>query len=168
MAGELTIQRVPRGLLDLFAMRGPGLNPSELQGAIYGVCDLLPFYLLDKQEVILTNTNNITTAGFYFTAAAGLVPDNEMWLLSNLTGLSNALTVGQILRGRMAIQRQLVTQFDVAPTEARETTTGAQWLSGWDCNKTLRPGDRLGVYISEVTGYAASITVCATIYRLKI
>lgn len=168
MSQEFQIQRIPRGLLDLLGLRGYGDTPHLLGQNLVGTVDLSPLYLLDRQETIITNTNNLAGVGFYQTAAIGEVPEGEMWILSNVTALSNALAAGNIIRGRIAIQRQAAGNWDASAVESRETTTGAQWLLGWDVVKYLRAKDRLGVYIAEVTGYAASITVCATIYRVRV
>lgn len=164
---ELVIQRAPRGLLDLLSLKG-GSTPHTLELALGGSLEMLPFYLVDRQETVLTSTNTLTGPGFFQAAAAGEVPEGEMWILTNLTAVSNALAAAQSLRGRLAIRRTADDRWDVASSDAQESVTGAQLVTGWDCYKWLRARDRIGFYCAQVTGYASGMTLCATLYRLKV
>ena len=93
MAGPLTIQRVPRGLLHALAMKGTGDLPTELAPSIVGTYDVTTLYLGDNLRSLSSATSQPLTVDAFYSAPALQVPAGEIWLPLNFT-VQSAGTVG--------------------------------------------------------------------------
>lgn len=79
MAGPMDIQRVPRGLVDLFGLKATGDAPHTLDQGISASVDFKDEYMADRQQVV-TATPTIAGAGQTdFVGSA--VPFDELWYL---------------------------------------------------------------------------------------
>lgn len=170
MAGPLTIQRLPRGLLDLLLMKGSGEAPTELAAEIRASVDIGALYLIDKQETIIGSTNVLGAVGFYGVGTPLTVPDREMWLLTHVSVLSNAMIAGDTIAGRACVARAPFTAgfFELGPFS---TLTGAgQFGAQWDFNpyRLLRSQDTIGFYLNQRVAYVQAVQLQATFYRLSI
>jgi len=92
MAGPLTIQRVPRGLLSALAMKGTGDFPVEISRTLFVGFDATTEYLQDLARFSFSTTAAVGAAGFF--SGAGIVPDNEYWLVTNCSLNVPVLAVG--------------------------------------------------------------------------
>jgi hypothetical protein len=81
MAGPLTIQRAPKGLLDLLAMKGSGALPTDLANELRGVIDTSYLYLQDGVRVAVGSAAGNATGAVQYPAAH-IVPPGEVWVLN--------------------------------------------------------------------------------------
>lgn len=81
MSGPLTIQRIPKGLLDALNMKGSGQTPMDLAPMVSAQFDATVLYLQDIRRVngpIVMATPNL---GAYQTNVGSTVPSGEMWMM---------------------------------------------------------------------------------------
>lgn len=170
MAGPLTIQRLPRGLLDLLLMKGSGETPQQLAADVQASVDIGALYLVDKQEIVLNNTNVLAGTGFYGVGAPLTVPDRELWLVVNISAISNAMIAGDTVVGRCAITRAPTSAGWIEIGPANSATGAGQFSAGWDFApyRLLRSGDSIGFFLNQRVAYASTISITATFYRLQI
>jgi hypothetical protein len=164
MADIQTIQRVPRGLLDLLGSKGTGDTPHLLNAALVPVIDLWWLYALENQQQLNGNTANLATGSQGFQAAATTtftVPDGEIWLLLNHSISFGPLAAGDIIMGKPAIRRQGNNVILVAPVGCGSVVAaGANNDTptvGWQLERPeiMKPGDQLGVMVETCTQPAA-------------
>ena len=96
MADRFTIQRVPRGVLELLGLRGSGDLPHDMAQEIRATLDIGPFYGFDLLRTP-SSLLSAMSAGFN-TSTALTVPAGEMWAVTNIsaeisTAAASAATV---------------------------------------------------------------------------
>lgn len=170
MAGPQSIQRYPRGLIDLLGMRATGDTPQQLGGQVAGVLELLEFYLNDRM------VPNASAAGAPLAAIGNVtipgltVPARELWLLYELTvyiGTIAAATAckfnGGILRSRGA------GNVYNAVTDTVSVLAGEQGYVGrkFDRPIILLPSDVIALQCVAITG-APGQTPAASIYYASV
>jgi len=159
VAGRFTIQRVPRGLLDVLALKATGDTPHELADSVSGGFDLSPFYLQDRI---------VSITGFIAGVATGYnlvrtVPAGEMWWMTNVGGL---LTSGAAGAGKLSwCFRRQAASGDWKPFGLPEVVYVANdvRLTGGQINMgtmplILSPGDDFGCYVGNFAGTATLFT----------
>jgi hypothetical protein len=173
VAGRYTIQRVPRGLLDLLGLKGFGDNPTELEDKVRGVVDLTQLYLGDQFVSLATGTPNISANGFNVAADQVLtVPAGTYWLVSGFVcQRSVALAAATSCSVQLGVSRLgAVSAMPLAPDE-RVVLTGETFSLGVCFNPgqlVLRPGDRLGCYTQKgLYGTPFPISMQADVYALE-
>lgn len=172
MAGPLTIQRYPRGLLDLLGSKSSGDNPTELAPTVAGIIDLGYMYQFDKVEGRTATTNVVNLNGAWgVTGPTLVVPAGEVWLLHNASANANAnLAAGESYTINVAIYRSQWSQWQLSPNQGSGSGITARPAVGWqfDRPELLRPSDTFGIYCSNITAGATQFTVSAYITRLTI
>lgn len=173
MAGRFTIQRVPRGLLDLLGLKGFGDNPSELEDKVRAHVDITQLYLGDQFQSAATATANISANGFN-TAATSLltVPAGTYWLVS---GFVAQRSVALPAATNFAVQLGVLRQGSASPMpllpDERVVLTGETFALGVTLNPgqlVMRPGDQLGIYTQKgAYGTAIPVSLQADFYALE-
>jgi hypothetical protein len=106
MAGPLDIQRLPKGLVDLFGMKGTGDSPHLLSEFVFTSAEITDLYTADR----LISTGGTTAAAVNAAGNAAFVgtsvPPGEMWLVQNITAFSPALAAGGSVRCCLGVSRQ--------------------------------------------------------------
>lgn len=167
MAGSLTIQRVPRGLLDLLVMKGSGRAPVEMSELVTGTVDLSAFYLQDTVLNDTSGTNNVNAVG-YFSAPGSAVPDGELRLITNVTAIGqNVNAAGETMAIQLAYQRPAATTPHLLPGSHTGAPT-QRTLLGYQFAQPLiaRSGTTFGVYCWAATAANTPFFVKTEFYRL--
>jgi hypothetical protein len=81
VAGPFTIQRVPRGVLELLGLRGSGDLPHEMAQEIRATLDIGPFYGFD----LLKTPSQLTASVANGWNIAHTVPPGELWVPTNIS-----------------------------------------------------------------------------------
>lgn len=163
MAGPLTIQRYPRGLLDALQMRGTGDAPHALSELLVGTFDTTQLYLADK----LINAQHVNMGvASGFTASNIVVPSGEIWLgvfagaiLNSGVGVTGNCT---LMIRRTPIGLAALPLGQGMPFVASQVTPiPAPQFAGL----IMLPGDAIGNYGWQIAG-APTLTLSADYYRL--
>lgn len=177
MAGPLTIQRVPRGLLHALGMKGTGEFPHELTGNLFASFDSTVLYLNDLQRTQFQTTSNINTAGVFQGATSIQVPTGELWLMTNVSCYCSVLAAGNtnwkcqagyVRKTAFSAVFEALTPMTPAAVTGDSITVGTQLHPG---DLVLAPNDSIAVMIhaSATATFAAntSFTLIADYYRLE-
>lgn len=167
MAGPLTIQRVPRGLLDMLVMKGSGASPTDLAPYIQGSIDLSQLFLQDTVLNDNSNTNVVNAIGA-FIATGSVVPDGQLRLVTNVTAVANANNAaGESVTFQLCYLRPQSTTPHVfgEPITVGNSVRG---LKGYQFSSPLiaRPGTSFGLYATSVTAGAQTYLVKTEFYQL--
>lgn len=172
MATPLTIQRFPRGLLDLLGSKSNGDNPTVLSPTVVPILDLSAMYQFDKMEARSATTNVVNLAGAWAVTGTQLtVPAGEIWLLHNLSVNANAnLAAGEAYTLVPAIYRTQWSKWQLGPDFASGSGVGTRPSVGWQFERPeiMRPGDTVGVYVTSIASGASQFTLDGWICRLTI
>lgn len=170
MAGRQTIQRVPRGLLDMLLMKGTGDTPTELAAQVLGTIDLSQLYQNDKMEQVTGTTSTINLNGFWGVGSGMTVPAGELWLLHNLSAyFVTNLAAGEEYQIGCAIFRAQWTYVQLSPNYSPLCSgINDRPAVGWQFERPeiLRPSDNLGVNCTHILAGAHVARVTAWITRL--
>lgn len=170
MAGPFTIQRVPKGLLDLLNMKGSGLLPQDLGPNILGTLELLELYAQEKFVSARTATATANLNGFWAISGTTGVPDGEIWLLTALTASSSNMAAGETYRLCLGISRagfatlELLGEYQTASGVTQRIGIGHEFQPF----TVLQPRDSIGVYVSDITAGAHAFSIDYSYYRLLI
>ena len=173
MAGRLTIQRFPKGLLDWLGMKGSGDVPADLSPLVQSSIEIGPLYLLDRIAQAVTGSPNINANGTFAAVAANLtVPPGEQWMLTNYT-IARTANFGAGTGGTFqgAYFRAAVTQYFALPGPVVCPVAGSfAWTYQFKPYElVLSPGDLLAGYVtSGVFGIPAGVNMFAEYYRMTI
>jgi hypothetical protein len=164
VAGRYTIQRAPKGVLDLFSMKGTGDLPTDLHPEITPIVDLSAYYLADLITAKQTTTSVVNLGGIWGpTAVVGVapVPAGEIWLVYNFTVRTNTqLAAGEIYNNvKPAFFRnqfntvQCLT--DVGASAGGAAAGGFLYIGKqFDRPEILRPADTYGLVCDAPTAGA--------------
>lgn len=155
MAGPQDIQRYPRGLIDLLGMRATGETPHKLAQENSGTLEMLEFYLNDRM-VPNAAAAAAPPAAIGSVQIPGLVvPDRELWLVSEMTFYIAAIAVatalkftGGVLRNRGSgnVFSALVPSITVPAQEAGYV--GVKF----DRPVLMLPGNVVAAQVTQITG----------------
>jgi hypothetical protein len=171
MAGPFTIQRVPKGLLDLLNMKGSGLLPQDLSGVVSPSLEMFDLYAQDKFVSTRTSTNVANLNGFWgISGTAPWVPDGELWLLSHLTVTSTNMAAGETYRLAVAISRASFSTLEIVGEYVSASGVTQRIGIGHDFErpKILQPRDSIGVYVTDIAAGAHAFSIDYSYYRLTI
>jgi len=164
MADAKTIQRLPVGLLDLLGMQSTGDTPHMISGEVVPIVDLINLYLTDRLAGQNAATANVAAVGSLLSTV-GPGP-GEQWMVYGLTGSSTgALAAATGFTANLTINRASAgfVQFLTPPYAVANPGLWAGGIS-FDTPFIMRPGDKVGVWISAITGAPASGINCTAIY----
>lgn len=167
----LAIQRFPRGLLDMLAMRGPGETPHTLASSIAGTIDLTKLYLADSNRTVIATQTPPANDG-YVNPAAATVPPGEIWLVNAISAVSGNLPAGTNAQAICAYNRRAAAGVMVFGNNAT-AAAGADLVCGQvfdPFSLILYPSDGFGVQMHSGTygGGAPLWTLTCDYYRLLI
>lgn len=166
MANPLTVQRLPRGLLDLLLMKGSGELPHELAENLVSTIDGTAFYLGDTFRHKVGLTIPIVAPGAQSVAELA-VPPGEIWLPISLSVLSVPLGAGVSYSVSPCLFRNNFAGFEILPGVSNATVGQAIGVGFQFSNMTqLRPGDAMGIMCHSVTAGALQMGCYGSFYRL--
>lgn len=173
MAGPLTIQRVPRGLLHALSMKGSGELPAELASQILGTFDTTAFYL--GENVRGASGALQTAADGWVTSGSLTVPAGELWLVNNLSWSCSNIAAGDSFSftpGYLRKTTQGVLGFSEAKASVVGGAAGTQdqvnglWFNRW---LIAYPADTFGgTFFNGTYAGNPTITMTADYHRLEI
>jgi hypothetical protein len=167
MAGRFDIQRLPKGLVDLFGMKGTGDSPHTLSDLVFTSTEVSDLYLLDRMTVT-SGATAIPPAGIGYTTITGtFVPSGEIWLVYSISFISAVTAAatswimsGGVLRANGGVQlmteRQLVGAAD-----------SVNLMAYFQRPMIMLPGDALCVRCSQIVG-APGVVVTGSAYYARL
>lgn len=168
----MTIQRVPRGLLDFLGMKGTGDLPHEVAGELRTSIDLFELYGIEMRRRTATTGWAAVAVGWQTDNLGNLtVPPGEIWLVSNVS-LAITTGVGGAFKGLVAYRRKLNAatyfylqqqQLTLAANDFGVTGVNLDWRT-----LVLTPGDDLGIYCTLATAVVNTPTMYVDYMRLTI
>lgn len=166
MAGPLTIQRVPKGLLDYLSLKGSGNAPTELAEKVSGIVNLTEIYLQDRVQTGNFGTGAIAAVGDV-NATGGTVPFGEIWFAYHLA-ISGTVAAANTYRLCPAIFRR--TGLTISTYGPRQAYLATERVSlGWDLPPAiLLPGDSVGIGVEQVTAGSTAFSVYLYYARITI
>lgn len=171
MADPLTIQRYPRGLLDLLGSKSSGQNPVVLSEVVQPIIDVGQLYQVDLAEARSATTAAANLTGAYGVTGTNLtVPAGEVWLLHNLSLAANTnLAAGESYQVRGAIYRSQWAQWQLSNASVSCGGVNTRPALGWQFHRPeiLRPGDSVGIYVVDVQAASEQFTVSCYFTRLS-
>jgi hypothetical protein len=172
MATPRTVQRVPAGLLYILGMKGGGgVLPSELNGEVQAVADILPLYLREARRALSGGAGGFG-ADQLVTFASGVVPATELWIVSNITVQVSNLGAATSVWIQPAYYRTsgTVNVFtDTAPVQVAAAGDGINGMAFGFLDLILYPGDGVGCLLSNgVYGVNVTPTMSVDYYRIEI
>jgi hypothetical protein len=180
MAGPLTIQRVPRGLLHAFAMKGTGDLPHDLSPTVFASYDATPLYLQDNARSVWGQSGNVAATGFYSSVTSNLiVPPGEQWILNQFSAtcpVVGAGNAGWVISVGYVRKAPYTASINVLATKETLVAAGHQWVCVGATvplgSVVLRSGDQLGINLGWGTGGASvantAFDLWADYYRLEV
>jgi hypothetical protein len=156
MSGRLTIQRVPKGLLDALNMKGSGDTPTDLAPLVQSQFDSTTLYLQDIRRINGPNVMANPSAGSYTTNAGLTVPAGEQWMMiqalfrltTDVTGAGRfALGYGTPGATPVCVFAFFETDQVIAAGTAANYNYGRRFQFG---ELILPPGYNIGLYTSSV------------------
>lgn len=164
---RLTIQRVPRGLLDLLSMKGAGQNPTELEEKITGIIDLTQAYLQDRLVTQTFATPAVGAVGDV-GATGSNVPAGELWIAYSLS-IAGTVAAGNAYRLVPAVFRRTGIVISQYGPRAQSYVATERVALGWDLGGTFMwPGDSVGLGCEQVTAGTTAFSVYLYYARLTI
>jgi hypothetical protein len=169
VAGELTIQRAPRGLLHALAMKGSGRTPDSLTSELVPTFDATVLYFGDNVRSASGTSAAINLVGTFSANLA--VPTGEIWLVNNVTVTMPTLGAGYELvpyfARRSAATLLLALPGRLSATTGQAPALGVQLQDPYSL--VLYPADSFGVYcVGGTFGIPAAATVICDYVRLEV
>lgn len=156
MAGPLTIQRFPKGLLGLLDMKGSGQTPPDLSSIVQPQIDVSALYMADARRSLGGGAGPNVLLGFAFNNGSK-VPEGEMWVVNNITV---TVTTGGAVTGEYAAGYQdngsnsfVVSPYMTVPISQTVVGIGVQFAP-WSL--VLMPGYKVGIWGKNLTGLTTS------------
>lgn len=163
------INRVPRGLQDLFGNTAAGRNPADLLQEVRPIIDLLPLWITEKLDYV-PFTGSFAAV---FQQNTIRVPQGELWIPVNLSADCTTTVIGESIGfvigySNPANDRRcyLGESTGRVSTTALETTT-AQYT--WSNYAPLLPGEYVFAQCHKFDAAAArTCQIKFKFYRIKI
>jgi len=169
MAGPLTIQRFPKGLIEILGMRATGDTPAQLAQDVSGDLDLLDFYLLDRcQDRLITSISIPAVGEINMGTTAGPAP-GFIWLVYDLAVRLPTPAAASSIQCVWGIQRTASAMTMIEGLRSPVVLPGDTFDAAKHFEKPLimRPGDLVGVATRIFTG-APGIATSGRIYFAEI
>lgn len=153
MAGPQSIQRFPKGLIDLLGMRATGDTPHELGQTISGELGLKDEYLFDRLQGIRASPAVAQNANGDYTFQTMTVPSGNIWYLYGLSCEATAPAAASTINLTLRIARNgLNVRNLIGPTVRMTVGESYAWGEWWQSPIILGPNETLGLFASGVTG----------------
>jgi hypothetical protein len=155
MADKYTIQRLPVGLLDLLGMQSTGDTPHSIAESVIPSIELTDLYLTDRLASIFGSSGalNATTSG---NVANQGPPDGYQWLLYGCSYTSGAVAAAASISWVPAIYRASLGAYQAFGEKQLLAATQIAAKGIWfERPLVMRPGDRCGYIVADVTGVPA-------------
>jgi hypothetical protein len=155
------VNRLPLGLLSFLGIQNGGRYPDQLLPALAPVLDLSGHYVNTNREYL--NSGPVGVAAFsatqFFT-----VPVGQWWFVALASGVTSALGAGVTYGATIQLTDAagLVNIVLSQPTPPK--ATGAQWHAQAR-NFWAGPGERIGVYTSELVAGPVNVAMTLAIAR---
>jgi len=179
------MQRIPRGLLSFLDVKTGGTYPTALGGLLQPTIDLNPWYASEAlqltasatavgTQVAGTRLPIVSTTVEDLVAGAGqlVVPNTEIWLITEATCGASAATAGDVLDICMVIMANAVaTRFYIPPqVQIGNPDRAAANMSAWALSVPgpglfVAPGEEIMIQVLQWTVAAGTE---APILRLKL
>lgn len=161
MAGPLTIQRVPRGLLDFLGLRGSGQLPSELAPSIYGMVDTTVLYALPTLRWV--NSQNAAANTSWLKYCTQTVPSTEMWVVCSCWATATTGAATTIQAVRPALRRAAGGAFDNYIDALQQTpiAINSDVRYGWTFpygQLVMSAGDTIGLALQGIAGGVSAVS----------
>jgi len=170
MAGPLTIQRFPKGLIEILGMRATGDTPAQLAQDVSGDLDLLDFYLLDRcRDLSITTGVAIASAGFTTMGTASGPGAGFIWLVYSISVQFGAVAAAATLQSQVGISRSANSLVGLPGMDTPLLVAGASAQVAVYFEKPLimRPGDLVAIQTTILTG-APAVTPAGRMYFAEI
>lgn len=154
MAGPQDIQRYPRGLIDLFGMRGTGDTPHTLSASISGQVDLTDLYLADRSEAQVFNAAAVVAALGPILFSGATVPQGEMWLVYEAGVFSGtaAAATGATLVPFIARSQNGTLNVPIIPPITVPASSQGMGGVHYERPTVAMPGQQWGIQVTSITG----------------
>jgi len=160
MADRLTIQRLPTGLLDILGMQSTGDTPHSLEQSVSATLDTTELYLMDRfarriEQCAVIAATGTFIAGLPVASPLGPSP-GEQWMLYGITVTSTPLVAATAVTYVFSLSRTSLggTQY----LSSQQTVTNPNLFGQgqlWERPMILRPGDQLGIAVTQLVGLPA-------------
>jgi len=171
MAGPLTIQRFPKGLIEILGMRATGDTPAQLAQDVSGSIDLIDHYLLDRTQDKLLTSISIPAVGEINMGVAGVAGPlpGFIWLVYDLAVRLPTPAAASSIQCVWGIQRTAGAMTMLQGLRSPVVLPGDTFDAAIHFEKPLimRPGDVVGVATRIFTG-APGIASSGRIYFAEI
>lgn len=153
MIQDSPINRVPKGLLGFLDIKAMGKNPSRFAEQTAGVVETTPFYLTDGERLIndwALGTVVLAGRGFDGSAALFTVPQNKIWLVSDISSQLDLMAVGNTIGYAHAqVNSQLVPKWigDLSVWAANIVPFKGD---RFEVPLIGTPGDRFGIFVTQI------------------
>lgn len=163
MAGP--INRLPWGLLGFLGLKNFGQYPNQLVESLQPTWDLLELYAGAHGEHVFTGLTQFTATGFVTGGAAVLVPQTELWYVSQSSS-AYATGVGETLSAKHGyidgtLMEGMLTQGSTVLAASQISHAAGSFPV------FVGPGTQLGWWIDAFTGSPEG-TFHAKILRMPI
>jgi len=170
MAGPLTIQRFPKGLIEILGMRATGDTPAQLAQDVSGDLDLMDHYLLDRcRDLAITTGVAIPAAGVTTMGTASGPGAGFIWLVYDIWVQFGAVAAAATLQSIVGIQRSANSLVGLPGMATGILVAGASSQVAVHFEKPLimRPGDLVAIQTTIFTG-APAVTPAGRMYFAEI
>lgn len=159
MAGPLTIQRFPTGLLDLLGMQASGDTPRELAPEVRSTLDVYKFFASGRLEQA-TSGGVALTAGIpgVYQFSGTNVPTSQIWLVESVvittTLVAPAATTWRLVPAIYRGSALPTYFFPIGPAGTYAANERPLLGASYTTPLLLLPGDGVGVFVEASTGAA--------------
>lgn len=168
MATGSTIQRIPRGYLELFGLKGPGSFPAATIPVVQPTVEMLDFYGAESW----TSTAAVLPAAVVGNSVQIVVPAGEVWVMQKVTAgftYAAATTLLQFsIRGDPISPANDTFAEGTWPSAELDAAGGGHALVFLPPRPWVwRSGGQWNVLLNELIGSAnGTLVVAASFYRL--
>lgn len=170
MAGPLTIQRFPKGLIEILGMRATGDTPAALAQQIAGNLDLLDMYLLDRCKTQAITTGIALTVPGYITMGSASGPAaGFIWFVYDISVSFGAVGAASTLQSHVGISRIANVSINLPGMSSGLLNSGQASTVGIHFERPLimRPGDLVSLSTPLLTG-TPNVTPSGMMYLVEI
>jgi hypothetical protein len=170
MAGPLTIQRFPKGLIEILGMRATGDTPNALAQQIAGNLDLLDSYLIDRCRVQSITTGVALPAAGFVTMGSNSGPSSGfIWFVYDISVAFAAVAAAATLQSHVGVSRTANVSTNLPGMGTGLLAAGQAASVGIHFERPLimRPGDLISINTAIYTG-APAVTPSGSMFIAEI